>query len=365
MKRVLVAMLAAVALGPAAAQRSAELEALRERAEAARARMNDEHLARGLRQPDAAASEAEAAWARAVRAAVLAEVRSWTAQSLLDGETPELLLSYGAQRLVLGEGLELVGAQLDAAIPEWLRDAMRQRIGELALTARSVEPGLAAGQWTASVRISEFDPPDWSGPTVWSAPAVRDRAASYRSEGGSTTIRVAAGAAPLLWRMAAARGVAARLVLDDTGRELRWNGRLPLRVELRLPVWLVTPQGLVAATLTGARGGSACDGGGWTSLQVAGNSQPAVWAILFLPDAATARAARVQRVAAPPKGPSGADQIGALEVSWAEQRLPALRIVAKRFGDVWGSYAEHVNPPAGKDGAPRLSAAGTPECAPP
>lgn len=363
MKRAFAFVVAASALRAVAAPPTAEIGALRERAEAAQLRMTQDLVAPPMpRAGEEPARASEAIWASALRAAVLAEVRGWSAQVLLDADSPAALLGHAAQVWTLGEGLQAQARDVDAVLPAWLQEAIRQRVSELAMPARAAAAASAEGGWIASTPY-EPDRVDWRRPAVWSGPAVRDRAASYRSEGGTTRIRVAVGSASLLWRLALARGAGVRMTLDDAGRELRWTGRLPLRLELRLPVWLATPQGLVAATLTGARADGPCDGGGWTALQVAGNQQPAVWAILFLPDEASARAAQVRRIATPAKGDqSTADQVGALEVAWPDQRLPPIRLVAKRFRDVWGSYAELAQP-ASKDEAARLSAAGSPECA--
>lgn len=349
-------------LGTAAAEEPSELRIQRARVEAAQMRLASEHLLRSARAR-AAGGDFESEWITELRTAALAEVAAWDGPLLLEMESPGHALGLVAQQWTLADGLNMSGAPVEGLMPSWLVEAIRQRVSTQRLPARAVEPELS---WRSNAGEFFYGAPpiDWESAPVWSGPAVRDHAASYVYDAGTTRIRIAAGDAPGLWRIAQARGVAARLVLDDTGRAMSWYESLPLRLELKLPVWLVTAQELIPATLTGLRIGDACHGGGWTELRIDGQRRPAIWAVLFLPDEATARAARVKRLPSPAPDPNASADAGAvsrLELSWPDDRLPALHLVAKRFGDIWGSYAELAQRPA--DENHRLSAAGSPECA--
>lgn len=362
MKRL--AWVLALAFCAVRAEEEPEIRMLRAQVEVAQMRLLQEQLMRSARGP-AAASDAESAWLTALRAAMLSHVGSWDAPALLSMQSPGSALWPAALQWGLGDGLNLsLDSPIEGPIPAWLADAIRRRVATQQLPARTVEYPPVAGRWRAGRRYDGDLGIDWADAAVWSGPAVRDHAASYVQEAGTTRIRVAIGDGGELWQMALARGVAARLVLDDAGRALPWNERLPLRLELKLPVWLVTPQELIPATLTGLHQGDTCRGGGWTELRIDGQRRPPVWALLFLPDEATARAAIVKRLPTPApdeNNPTSAQAVGRLEVSWPDARLPALTLVAKRFGDMWGSYAELSQQPA--DDRRRLSAAGSPECA--
>lgn len=309
-----------------------------------------------LLQPAAAERDAaDAAWAAEMRAPLLANVGRLTLAELFGGATLRSSALLGRRPWRHDEGLQFAPDPGDAFAPAWVQEALARRVAALSLPAAPPQP-LRRDTWQAE---------DGRGAAVWSGPAVRDGVAQYRSDGSGTRIRLAIGDAAQLHALAAARGAALRVQLDDAGRPLRWDEALPLKLTTALPVWLVTPQELLPATLTTLRTGSACDGG-HLELALAGPRQPPVWALLFLPDEATARAARVRRLPLPAPKPDEpapvASQTSRLEVAWPDGTLPTLQVVAKRFGELWGSYAEQ---PAAKDGeSPRLSAAGSPECAP-
>lgn len=345
---------------PAGAE--SEFQAMHDKARQIQDRWASGPLLQPLRADGADA--ADAAWSAELRAAVLAMVRRWNGLELIEGGPLSSALGAAGTAWGLGDGLIVEARSVQGRVPAWLQDALRQQVAAQALPARRLDRPLRQQGWLGASRDGQSDTSGWEAPIVWAGPAVRDGVASYRSEGGQTRIRLAIGGGQDLWRIAQARGVAVRVSLDDGGQPLAWAAPLPLRLELQLPVWLVTPQELLPATLTVLRTGDSC-AGGHTELRLAGERQPPVWAVLFLPDEAAGRAARVRRIAPPPE-PEGqspqADAVSRLELSWPDRRLPTLHLVAKRFGDLWGSYVQQADRPPEQQG--RLSAAGSPECAP-
>lgn len=348
----------------AAAGAQPEMEALQDKLRQAQGRWASGPLLQPLRAADAEAPDA--AWSAELRAAVLPIVKRWDGLGLLKGGSLSgSHLGPASTGWGLGDGINLEARGVTGRVPGWLQEAVRLQVAAQGLPARSLAQPLPRDDWQGAARWTEESSRlVWDQPTVWAGPAVRDGVASYRSEGGQTRIRLAIGEGPELWQIAQARGVAVRMTLDDGGQPLAWSAPLPLRLELQLPVWLVTPQELLLATLTAWRNGDSC-AGGYTELRLAGERQPPVWAVLFLPDEATGRAARVRRITPPPE-PEGqspqADAVSRLELSWPDRRLPTLHLVAKRFGDVWGSYVRHAD--RSPETQSRLSAAGSPECAP-
>jgi hypothetical protein len=360
--QLLLAVLLPVLLGAGTASAQGGQEEARNQLEQIQGRWLGGPFLQPLRaaEPEAA----DAAWSAEWRAAVLAAVGRWDGPGLLLAGTLAEQLGSGAQVWGLSEGLELESRPVGGRLPAWLQEALRRQVAAQVLPARRLDNPLPQDDWMGAPLWTEPDKVQWDRPAVWAGPAVRDGVASYRSQGGQTRIRLAIGDPHALWQMARARGVAATLALDDEGQPLPWSARLPVRVQLQMPVWLVTPQELLPATLTAARTGDACEGG-YTELRLAGERQPPVWAVLFLPDEAAGRAARVRRIGPPPEPEGQSPQAGAvsrLELSWPDFRLPTLHLVAKRFGDVWGSTVRHAEPPPDSQGA--LSAAGSPECAP-
>lgn len=313
---------------------------------------------------------AEQAWAAEVRRAAMTAVAKWPDEQLLsNGSALNLLLGEAGQRAHLAADLGVETRPVTGIAPPWLLAAIADRVGRVALAPGRTVAGSAAAPAPASGWVNTLEgSANWASPVVWSGPTVRDRVASYRAGGTRTRVRLAVGDLRAAWKMAESRGAAARLALDADVRELSWDAPLPLRLALQLPAWFVTAQGLVATTLVGLRSGDSCDGGSYSEYVVEGAFQAAVWGVLFLPDAAAAKAARVRRLPAPtdPEERGAAQQVGRLEVAWPDARMPRLHIVAKRFGDIWGSYAELPDSPSVYEGQarkPRISASGTPECA--
>jgi hypothetical protein len=343
--------------GAAAAQ--ADLQRLTDRLAPVQGRWMDGRLLQPLRSADTEA--ADLAWAAEVRAAVLEAVQRWDGPQLLQTGALSDLLSLAAQTWKLDDGVNLQASVSTGLVPRWLQDAVRQQVSRQSLPARRLDKPSPAGEWMGAARWTEPGRLRWDLAAVWSGPAVRDGVAVYRNDGADTRIRLAIGDSHELWQLAQARGVAVRMALDDAGQPLPWGGPLPIHLELQVPVWLVTPQALLPAMLTAMRSGDSCQGG-YVEVRVAGDQQPPVWAVLFLPDEAAGRAARIRRLAPPPQpeGQSASGKTSRLELSWPDRRLPTLHLVAKQFGDLWGTYVELADhPPAGPG---RLSAAGSPEC---
>lgn len=250
-------------------------------------------------------------------------------------------------------------------LPDWAAPALRER--------------LSAWAGPTSARRTHA-PKGWDGELdatpgaalVWSGPAVKTGVARYQTTGtpGAERTRVRLALWPAhtaaLLRWTAPRGIALRLTLDDSTQPLSLALPVPVRIDVSIPVWLITPQGLQAATLKALHTGDACHGGSWADIEWPGSRQPAIWGTLFLPDAATAAAAQVRRLPAerPTEG-SAATSVSRLEVRWPGRQLNALLISAKQFGTVWGTQADVlVYDDQGQPTARRLSGSGQPACSP-
>jgi len=215
---------------------------------------------------------------------------------------------------------------------------------------------------------------------AWAGPAVRDHA-QYVENDGHTRIRVSRtqeNSLKVLVAWAYQRGLPLKLSLDAS-KPLDSVKPLPILAKTNIPVWLVTPQGLVAARLTSLHTGDPCLGGGWLELEAGAGLRPAIWAILFLPEEVRASAAIIERLKPEPDSdPYLLAMHSKLTVSWPDMRLPMLTVSAKKFqwrkypqreketppilGTAWGTIIETAVPEQGQ--LARISAAGTPECLP-
>lgn len=292
-------------------------------------------------------------------------------------------VNYGSDLLTVLVGLS---AQRERSVPEWLTEALARRIQQLAMMR-------ATAKRLNSPLVWSYELPDWSGSgtnaftelnigaMAWAGPAVRDHA-QYVDMADRTRTRIRIDHTPYPLKELAAwthqHGQALKLSLDNS---LPLDSETPMPVVARVdvPVWLITPQGLVTARLTGLHTGNACVGGGWLELEVAGGARPAIWAILFLPEKALASRAVVKRqIPAPNPEAYLLAAHSQLAVSWPDKRLPTLNITAKQFqwrnypqrendtppvlGTAWGTTIETTLP--GQNEATRISAAGTPACLP-
>lgn len=289
--------------------------------------------------------------------------------------------NYDSDLLTVRFGLP---AQSEQSAPEWLAEALSRRVQQLALPR-------AAAKRPASPLGWQYELQEWNGnqPTaytelnigamVWAGPAVRYHA-QYVDTADRTRIRIDRSPYSLkeLAAWAHQRGLSLKLSLD-TSLPLDSGTPMPILARVDAPVWIITPQGLVRARLTGMHTGNACLGGGWLELEVAGGARPAIWAILFFPEEALATRAVVKRQKPAPNPDAYLLAVHSqLMVSWPDKRLPTLSIIAKQFhwrnypqrendtppvlGTAWGTTVETTVP--GQNEATRISAAGTPACLP-
>lgn len=372
--------------GHAASDPAAALSSARGAFAAARAQQWRDHILAPLRAPDGRPQTAGAPALPQLQPVAQAELRQADAIALLaadatlDNWMPSLAYRYrypdhaDPAATLFGDGRrdwpallieqgppDASAAASQPPLPDWVAPAVRARLAALDQAAADhAAPHLGATRllWDGQVDATAGDA------LVWSGPAVKHGVAHYRSVGDHTVLRLSSAAAHLddLYRWAQRHGTALHFTLDGDA-PLALDRPVPVRVSLRLPVWLVTPQALLPATLTALRGGGPCLGGDWIELELPGQQQPAVWATLFLPDAATAAAASVRRLPPEPPGPgSAATTVSRVELSWPDHRLTPLLLTAKQFGTVWGTQADVLVDDHGQPSARRLSGSGTPAC---
>jgi hypothetical protein len=280
-----------------------------------------------------------------------------------------------------------MGAPSLTTPPDWLTLVMETRIQKLNIPPiKPSAPDLPVGRQQLAWEILSWE--DASAGNIekempfvqamaWAAPAVKDGVAAYQQEDGNTVARIDASpySAEKLWRWARQQNLSIRAKSAGHARD-EWA----ILLETKVPIWLVTPQGLLAATARKMQTGHACEEGSGLEIVIPGDNQPAIWAILFVPDAKKAASAKVRRIEGRlPKDSYQTGAIGQLEITWPDNYLPQLRVTALRFdwidnwddknrkisGSAWGTYVE--TPGLLEDSKPgmiRISAAGTPACAP-
>lgn len=325
------------------------------------------------------------AFPEAQRQRLLGSVASLSLDRLdqpLSGLLPELKWGYVTMLPAYGSEPDLLAIRVtdyeipkDQSVPEWLREALIHRIAQLGLPAGSARRPVLPLRWLDSPDWREFEPSASTEIEVaamaWAGPARREHA-RYFDDDQQTRIHIPGVYA--LWKLALwaqRRGLPLHVSLDAR-MPLAQEQPLPILARTDVPVWLLTPQGLVAARLTGLHTGDACLGGGWLELKVASGLRPAVWAILFLPDGTLASSAVVKRQKPAPE--PDAYLLAAhsqLTVSWSGTQLPTLTVSVRKFqwepatpqpDVVWGTIVETAAP--GSAESVRVSAAGTPECLP-
>ena len=375
-----LALLAALACAWQPVRADTSREALRDALDAAQARQWREHiLAPASRGTNGELQASPAPELPQLRAQALAELRAADVPALLganatlDNWMPSLTLhfTYSAAQDDNGytpwpEVTRVQGPVPEPRaprLPDWVAPALRERLAAFRLT-----------QWT---QAAPRPPWVWDGEAdntvgqalVWSGPAVKDGVARYQVSKVAgqerTTVRLAAwpDQTASLLRWAERHNLPLKLTLDTGTQPLSLAQAAPVRVDLSTPVWLITPQELLPATLKTLRTGDTCHGGGWVEVELPGNRQPAIWGTLFLPDAATAAAAQVKRLPAekPAEG-SAAHTVSRVEVSWPDRRLNALLLSAKQFGTVWGTQTDVLVFDHGQPVARRLGGSGKPAC---
>lgn len=302
----------------------------------------------------------------------------------------------GAER-----GYTAVDEPVFAELPDWFLDAVQKEVRKLSLSGNRQAAAIGKKDKAgAAARQAAWRADDTPGDAfVWAGPAVKDSVASYRATNDGMAVRIAMPAerAAEIYALAGQRGLplSLRLVRDD--QPVYPHTPVIIVGSTAIPVWLAGPDGLVAATLTAfSAGGDVCDGSLWMEFAYKGSASPPVWAVLGFSDPTLAGGVTVRRL---PKRPVPEResyleaQRSEIELRWPKDRLPALRIAARRFewarseyeedekgnvvekdrtvlGSAWGTQV-FTRMPAGLavvNGEPSelvLSAAGTPRCPPP
>jgi len=263
---------------------------------------------------------------------------------------PALRWGYGTMANPYDGDLDLLGIRItnyavasERSVPEWLTEALVRRVQQLGLQGGAAKRPVRPLRW----QYSPWYEPEKSAYTelefaamAWAGPAVRDHA-QYVENDGHTRIRVSRtqeNSLKVLVAWAYQRGLPLKLSLDAS-KPLDSVKPLPILAKTNIPVWLVTPQGLVAARLTSLHTGDPCLGGGWLELEAGAGLRPAIWAILFLPEEVRASAAIIERLKPEPDSdPYLLAMHSKLTVSWPDMRLPMLTVSAKKFQ--WRKYPQ-------------------------
>lgn len=275
-------------------------------------------------------------------------------------------------------------------MPDWLQAPLTEWLARQGWAESGPSPDLSR-RW----QVADSDGADrWAAAWVIAGPAVKEGVAAYRREGADTVARIGIddNTAQLWMDAASALGWAVQWRLRDGvwPQELADVAlRATFQAEGSAPrVWVVSPAGLFEARLQRLHwggAGAACES--WVELRWSGAAEPPVWAMLALANPAWALGAVVQRQAAAP-GETEA-QRGELNLSWpGAGGLPALRLRASRYefwepeslaepdakgnlpqrklGDAWGSRAwvdaELLKAQQQRMSLPPLSLSGSPRC---
>lgn len=278
------------------------------------------------------------------------------------------------------------GERVYRELPVWYQREIEEAVRRLSLPARRVVRDGPVQAWSVK-----------DGAWAWAGPSVKEGSASYRQDNAGMFVRLAMeekqGTEIYRWAQAFGHRIDLRLVAGDQPRYP--HSSLILEGKTDIPVWIVSPEGLLPARLSAFRsGGTACEGSQWMELQYAGEAMPAVWAVLIFADQNLAKSAVVRRVKNNEELGYRETRRSELTLTWPQGKLPALRILARRFdwmeadqtglpdpkrslGHAWGSQVLTSMSPAemreqgyapaadGRLVERMLSAAGTPACPPP
>ena len=186
-------------------------------------------------------------------------------------------------------------------------------------------------------------------PKVWAGPVVNDNVVRYHKKEDKTIARVYFGEdgngnfysqfQPLmqgLWAFSKHNNIDIAVSLEQSTSQ---HGlAFPLLFNLRMPLQIVTPEGLVSATLTAAHLNKSgeCNTGSWIELELDNEKPITMWAFLAFPVPSLAKSAVIKREIYTPDTFIRDQEymVGArkmLAISWKNQILPPLKIVATRF----------------------------------
>lgn len=184
-------------------------------------------------------------------------------------------------------------------------------------------------------------------PKVWAGPVVNDNVVRYHKKNNKTIARVyfngeGSGYSRFqpfmqgIWAFARLHHIDISVSLEQNANQ--YALAFPLLFNLRMPIHIVTPDGLVPATLITARlnDKGECNTGNWIELELASEKPIAMWAFLALPTPELAKSAKISRqnYEADKANPDSEYMVGlrkVLVVDWKENVLPELKIIATRY----------------------------------
>lgn len=220
------------------------------------------------------------------------------------------------------------------------------------LFAHKIESGWDTGAWQADGENAIKNPSlgDLSGfAKVWAGPVVNDNVVRYRKKDDKTIARVYFNGDgsnnfysqfhPIMqgiWALAKLNDLGVAVSIDNSTNEYELS--YPLLFNLRMPLLIVTPDGLVPATLTTARlnNSGECNMGNWLELELADEKPISMWAFLVFPVPELAKSTIIKRENYVPSTFISDQEymVGTrkmLALSWKGNVLPPLKIIATRF----------------------------------
>ena len=183
-------------------------------------------------------------------------------------------------------------------------------------------------------------------PKVWAGPVVNDNVVRYRKKDDKTIARVYFNNGEYsssfltimqgVWALAKLNDLGVAVSIDNSTNAYELS--YPLQFNLRLPLQIVTPDGLVPATLVSARlnNSGECNMGNWLELELAEKKPISMWAFLAFPVPELAKSTMIKRETYVPNTFIAGQEymVGArkmLALSWIGNVLPPLKIIATRF----------------------------------
>ena len=184
-----------------------------------------------------------------------------------------------------------------------------------------------------------------SYPKVWAGPVVSDMT-RYHKKNDKMIARVyfnggeySSSFQPIMqgiWALAKRQNLSIAVSIDTSTNvhELSY----PLQFKGRIPLYIVTPDGLVPAMLVSARlnNSGECNTGNWFELELENEKPIAMWAFLALPKPELAKSILIKRETYVPNTFKYDQEymVGTrkvLALSWKGNLLPSLKIIATRF----------------------------------
>lgn len=273
-------------------------------------------------------------------------------------------------------------------LPEWMIDAVDREIQSYSvIAARQHKLGPLSGTKSDCLAWNEC-----GYAFVWAGPAVKDGTATYRPTASGMSVRIPGTSAPEIYRLAQEQGWPLKLRLRRDGSPFYPHTPLIVTGSTQIPAWLVSAERLIPAHLTAfSTGGDTCEGSWWVELSYKGNEALPIWAVMVITEPGLATGMTSRRLQN--KEPTAYQESlhREIELRWPNDRLPPLRVVARRFdwvdrvyeqlpdgnnkeisqevlGSVWGTQVLTPAPKKLGSDSPselQLSSAGTPACLPP